>query len=110
MGKPHTYTQIPSLDGETQLYTQRRRNDEPPTNYRFTMDDVMAFLIEEGFVTQDDLQQGGFIRIIPGSHPDDEAARLAGGNDGDGYQLTINNSFNIPVGNGGLIKIIQESN
>lgn len=49
----------------------------------------------------------GFLKMIPGTHIDDDAAITAGGTAGDGYQLAINNAYNIPVGNGGVIKIIQ---
>lgn len=96
MGKPHLYPIIPSIDKETQIYTQRRKNSETPTNYRFTLEEVMIFLKEEGFV-----------RTITGTYRNDSLAIAGGGSIGDYYNLAINNEYNIPVGNGGLLKRIE---
>lgn len=53
------------------------------------------------------LESIGYLKIIPGTHVDDAAAIAAGGVTGNGYKLAINNAYNIPVGNGGVIKIIE---
>mgnify|MGYP000641991965 CR=1 FL=1 len=45
--RPHLFTPIPSLNAETQLYTQRRSNAEDPANYRFTLAELLQFLQDE---------------------------------------------------------------
>jgi hypothetical protein len=45
--RPHLFAPIPSLNAETQLYTQRRSNAEDPANYRFTLSELLQFLQDE---------------------------------------------------------------
>lgn len=44
MPKPTDYPTIPSLHGETELYTQRRSIGEAPTLYKFTINFLASFL------------------------------------------------------------------
>jgi len=50
MAKTHLYPIIPTIDEETQLYTQRRKNSESPTNYRFDISLLMSFFEQQGFI------------------------------------------------------------
>lgn len=84
--KVHLFPIIPSLTRETQLYTQRRSTAEAPENYRFTVGDVIDFLIDEGYV------------MIKGAYPDDETASADGVQYNEVYELTEDNIWTLPEG------------
>ena len=44
---PHLYDPIGFLRRSTQLYTQRRQDSELPKNYKFTIEELVAFLQSE---------------------------------------------------------------
>lgn len=46
MALPHLFPDIPELTWETQLYTQRKSNADPPANYKFTLQTLSDFLGE----------------------------------------------------------------
>ncbi len=84
--KVHLFPVIPSLTRETQLYTQRRSSAEAPDNFRFTVGDVIDFLVSEGYV------------MIKGTYPDDETASAAGVQYDEVYELTEGNIWMLPEG------------
>lgn len=87
MPKVHEFAPIPSLHVETQLYTQRRSSGESPANYRFTLEELTAFLID-----QFDLVQ------IKGAYASDEAAAIGGVAVNEWYELTEGNIWGMPEG------------
>lgn len=44
---PHLFDDIGFLNRQTQLYTQRRQNSEPPENYKFNIETMLSFVITE---------------------------------------------------------------
>jgi len=84
--KVHLFPVIPSLTRETQLYTQRRSAAEAPDNFRFTVGDVIDFIVDEGYV------------MIMGTYPDDETASADGVQLDEVYELTADNIWALPEG------------
>lgn len=44
---PHLFDNIGSITRTTQLYTQRRSSVESPNNYKFTIEELADYLIQE---------------------------------------------------------------
>lgn len=46
-GEPWQFPVIPALHRRTQVYTSRRNDSVDPQEYRFTLEDIAAFLLSE---------------------------------------------------------------
>lgn len=84
---PYQFPQLPGLTGETQLYTQRRSNGENPTEYRFTVNDLLVFLASNYDLV-----------AIEGSYASDAAAATGGVAVGGCYELSAGNIYGLPAG------------
>ena len=95
---PTSFTSLVAaqLSTDTQAYTQHPGGATAEGNYKYVLSDLVTFLKTQGFV-----------KVISGVHIGDAEAIIAGGTIGDSYELAINNAYNIPVGNGGVLKIIK---
>ncbi len=91
MAKPHLYPTIPSLTLETQLYTQRRSNSESPDNYRFTVQELLDYLVDQGVVVN-----------AGGPYTSDADAAANGVAVGEYYEVAQANTIGIPAANGGI--------
>jgi len=78
---------------DTQFYTQRPGGGLSDGNYRGMLSQILELFKSNGLV----LIQGG-------PYVDDVEAAAAGVAVGEWYELAINNSYGIPVGNGGVPK------
>lgn len=70
-------------------------NALPAGEYRFSLQQLIGLVASNGY-----------LKVIAGLHVNEAAAIAAGGLSGQGYRLAPNNTYNIPVGDGGVVKII----
>lgn len=87
MPKVHEFATIPSLLADTQLYTQRRSAVESPANYRFTVETLAMFLIDNYSLAP-----------IKGAYASDAAAGADGVAVDELYELTAGNVYGLPAG------------
>ena len=94
--RPWLFDDIPSLHPETQLHTARRSNAEAAKEYKFNITTLANYL----------MTYFGFLRKYgASSYASDEIAGVAGVPMGGLYELSADNIYGIPVGNGGMLKI-----
>jgi len=93
--RPWLFENISSLHPETQIYTSRRRLSEAPSERKYTVSDLAAYLATAF----------GFVQV-PSTTPyaSDAAAGAAGVAIGQFYELRPDNIYGIPTGNGGILK------
>lgn len=87
--KPYTFPLIPALADTTELYTQRRTSVSSPQEYRFTVADLIAFMLDSYnfvFVASDT------------KFADDSAAATGGVPVGEFYELSADNVYGLPEG------------
>jgi hypothetical protein len=93
--RPWLFDDISSLHPQTQLYTSRRSLAEAPSERKYTIADLAAYLATAF----------GFVQVAGNTaYASDEAAGTAGVAIGEFYELRPDNIYGIPTGNGGILK------
>lgn len=94
--RPWEFDDIPSLHPETLLHTSRRSQAEGAKEYKFSVNTLANYL----------MAYFGFLRKYGASEYDSDAsAATAGVPVGGLYELSADNIYGIPVGNGGILKL-----
>lgn len=97
--EPRTFTALldSQITSDTQFYTQVPGGALADGDYRFTVDQLRAFLVSLGLAIP--FNSTEYLR--------DSDAIAAGASAGEWYYLASGNDYGIPTGNGGIIKQIQ---
>ena len=88
--RPWLFTTISSLHPELQFYTARRSNAEAPTEYKFTLTTLVAYL----------LSYFNFVQIANAgtTYASDTAAAAGSIAVGEVYELSAGNIYGMPAG------------
>jgi len=93
--RPWLFDDIPSLHEDTLLHTARRSDAEAPAEYKFNLSTLVSFL-ENNF---------GMARVYGDTAYTSDAEAAADSVPVGGlYELSIDNIYGIPTGNGGVLK------
>lgn len=88
--RPWLFTDIPSMHPEVQIYTSRRSNAEAPSEYKFTLSTLVAYLLSYFNLVQ--------VSNAGSAYASDTAAGTAGVAIGEFYELSTANIYGMPAG------------